>query len=252
MTAISILLPSIRPELAKQRISEFAEHIHQIDYEVVLVSPFSVDLPRVVHIQENERRGVIHAMNEAYKAASGEMVVLWSDDAKIQPQAIENIVKFTKSQDGLFAAGFRKKDETGRESEQWSVYGKLYVGWLCATKKTIDAAGGLFDPVFRNYWADPDLSLRIHAMGGSVQVCQNAWIEIAQAEDVVKQANLASSFEKDTETFFAKWHPFLGRKRRCEWWEINTPIPYDFKGRVKSVLRKIPFLKKLKDACSGL
>lgn len=246
MPEISILLPSIRPDLAQRCIEEFAATAAQVDYEIILVSPFDISLPRVVHIPELERRGVIHAMNEAYRIASANLVVLWSDDARPLPGSLEQMRRFMYQHPGPLLAGFRKRDTTGRESEQWSVYGKLYVGWLCAKKETIEMAGGLFDPAFRNYWADPDLSLRVYRIDGQVAVCPDAWIEIGQAVDEVKQANLSSSFERDTETFFAKWQDRMGARRQV-WWRINTPIPYDLEGRVRGLLRQIPYLKETVD-----
>ena len=246
MPELSILFPSIRPELARSRIEEFLLLAPEVDFEIILVSPFPIQLPKVVHIPETERRGVIHAMNEAYRAASAPLIMLWSDDARLLTGSLQHMLRFVRLHPGPMLAGFRKRDVSGRESEQWSVYGRLYVGWLCAAKTTIDAAGGLFDPTFRNYWADPDLSLRVLELGGEVEVCQNAWLELEQAEDEVKRTNLSTSFDSDTEAFFAKWQERMGGVRKV-WWRINTPIPYDIPGRVRGWLRQIPYLKEAKD-----
>ncbi|AVT78134.1 hypothetical protein RPPS3_40720 [Rhodopseudomonas palustris] len=246
MTDVSILLPSIRPALARQRIDQFAKTATAVDYEIVVVSPFVVSGPRVVHVQEIERRGVIHAMNEAYRHASAPIVLLWSDDARPLEGSLARMLDFVLQQAEPALAGFRKRAPGGRESEQWSVYGHLYVGWLCASKASIEAAGGLFDPEFRNYWADPDLSLRIHEIGGRVAICPDAWLEIDQAADEVKQSNLSGSFEKDTETFFGKWQSRMGRTPR-HWWQVNTPVPYDLDGWIRHWLRKVPGLKQAND-----
>ena len=251
MPELSILLPSIRPDLARRCIEEFALLADEVDFEVVLVSPFKIQLPRVVHLLEIEKSGVIHAMNEAYSAASAPYIVLWSDDARPLPGCLDKIMHFVRMHPTPMLAGFRKRDELGRESEQWSVFGRLYVGWLCAAKETIESAGGLFDPSFRNYWADPDLSLRVHRLGGHVAVCPDAWIEITQVADEVKQANLSATFDRDTQTFFAKWQELLGGQRKL-WWRVNTPIPYNFSGRVRGWLRQIPYLKEVKDALQSL
>lgn len=247
MPELSILFPSIRPELARNRAEEFLLVAPEVDFEIILVSPFPILLPRVVHIHETERRGVIHAMNEAYRAASAPIIMLWSDDARPLPGSLQHMLRFIRLHPGPMLAGFRKRDVSGRESEQWAVYGRLYVGWLCAAKTTIDAAGGLFDPAFRNYWADPDLSLRVLENGGAIKVCPNAWLEIEQAEDDVKTTNLGISFDSDTETFFSKWNKRMGGKGKV-WWRVNTPIPYDLSGRVRGWLRQIPYLKEAKDS----
>ncbi len=249
MPELSILLPSLRPMEVEKRIAEFSQTNPDVDYELIIVSPFSVAGKKVVHLLEIEKRGVLYAMNEAYKIASGDCIVPWSDDAAPCDNCLKNILEFVKSQpqEIPFVAGFAKVSPHGEGFGQWQVYGKLYVGWLCASKKTIESVGGLFDLIYKNYWGDPDFCLRVWEKGGRVEVCKNAHIKIAQINDEVKSSNLNACFEKDTETFFNRWHDKLGGGRKKIWWRLNCEVPNSFSDRVRAFLRNIPYLKELKD-----
>lgn len=252
MSEISILLPSLRPQAVFRSIDEFLLTNPGVDYEIVVVSPFKVEGDRVIHIVEEKRQGVIQAMNQAYKRASGEHIVVWSDDASPENNCLQCMLDFVKSHDAPFIAGFRLRDIKGKELEQWSVYGKLYVGWLCASKKTFDAVGGLFDSRFKNYWADPDLSLRVWGKEGKVAVCQDAWIKVAQIDDKIKKDNLSAFFDADTEVFFNRWHDEFGKGLTRNWIDINLPVPCSIGGRIRAILRKAPYLRKIKYSVMNL
>lgn len=247
MPAISVLLPSVRQEAADRVISAFLSTQGDFDYEIVLVSPFSVDQPHVRHVPETERGGVVQAMNVALAAAAADYIVLWSDDAMPAQDCLRNIHRFVQDKPAPFVAGFNKREQSGRINEQWSVYAKLYVGWLCTSRETIGKVGNLLDPAFRNYWSDPDFCLRVWDAGGTVDICPDAWVEIVQIDDQVKVSNMGASFERDMNVFFDRWHQKLGRGRPKVWWRINTQIPNSAMGRVRAVLRQVPYLKEIID-----
>jgi GT2 family glycosyltransferase len=247
MPEVSILLPSLREQQVLRRLEEFSETNRELDYEIIVVSPFSVEGDKIVHLQETEQNGVLSAMNNAYAIAKSEFIVLWSDDAIPRENCIQNILEYARQKQGLYAVGFAKEDEKGAGFGQWQVYDKLYVGWLCTSKSTVDSVGGLFDPIFTNYWGDPDLCMRIWENGGSVDVCNTALIQVAQSDDEVKSQNLAKSFSKDTERFLDRWHPKYGKWRRRVWWLINCEVPITANDHIRAALRHIPFLKLLID-----
>ncbi len=253
MPELSILLPSLRYEEVTKRIAEFARTNPYVDYEIIVVSPFAVSGNKVVHLPETEKKGVIFAMNEAYKKASGKYIVPWSDDAAPSDNCLKNILDFVKANEGStpFVAGFAKYDSRGSGFGQWSVYGKLYVGWLCASKNTIEKIGGFFDTAFKNYWADPDFCLRVWDNGGRVEICPDAVIKVQQINDEVKSGNINSCFERDTQTFFDRWHDKLGKGTKKIWWRINCEIPNSYSGYIRHFLRNIPYLKEIKDCISA-
>ena len=252
MAELSILLPSLRPDAVRRKVEEFLLTNADVDYELVIVSPFKVEGERVVHVPETERRGVIHAINEAYRHDKGQYIVLWSDDATPEHGCLRRMLDFVRNKPIPFLASFRRRGLNGKEAEQWAVYGKLYAGWLCAARQTFDRVGGLFEPSFKNYWADPDLSLRVWKQGGKVEVCKDAWIGVEQIDDQVKSDNLSSSFDKDTSVFFERWHSEFGKGARKVWTDINVPVPHSLGGHVRAVLRRVPLLRKIKRSVANL
>ncbi|MDX9690771.1 MAG: glycosyltransferase [Alphaproteobacteria bacterium] len=245
---ISVILPSLREKSVNSRIQEMAACNPDCDYELLIISPFDVEGPHVVHIKEHVRRGVIYAMNDAYRYAKGHFIVLWSDDAQPTPNCLNAIADFVADKKPPFLASFRKQLSNGKETEQYSIYGRLAPGWLCTTKETIEMVGGLFNPILKNYWADPDLAMRVWDKGGSAEVCREASITILQANDDIKQQNLTASFQKDMDTFFNIWHEKYGDGKPRIWWKINKQIPLDLMGHVREFFREIPYLKQLVDA----
>lgn len=224
MPEISIILPSLRPELVLQRIKEFYKTNRDSDYEIIVVSPFKVRGDRVVHIYERELAGTIHAHNVAYENSSGRYIVPWADDTSPTTGCLSNMLRFVKSRKEPFIGAFRIKDRRGGELSHWAVYGKLYAGFACFSKKTVELAGGYYDPVYKGYWADPDMCLRNWERGGKVEVYPNAWVVTENLVDGVVTNNLSKYFDKDAETFFNRWHGRLGKGMERTFEAVNKPI----------------------------
>ncbi len=171
MPEVSIILPSLRPEAVLQRIKEFSITNKDVDYEIVVVSPFTIKQDRVVHIYEEKQLGTVHAHNIAYKNSSGEYVVWWADYTSPTTNCLSNMLSFIKGRKEPFIGSFSVKDGRGRKIPRLGVYGKLYACFGCASKNTINLIGGYFDSVYKCYWADPDMCLRAWQNGGKVKVC---------------------------------------------------------------------------------
>src|SRR5215813_11581987 len=129
MPEIAILLPSLRRSAVSRRIIEFSATNPDVDYEIVIVSPFQVQGRNVLHVPEEERRGVIRAVNAAYANTSAEYIAVWSDDASPDFQCLGKMLDFLKTKNGPVIGSFRKRNANGKELEQWSVYGRLYGSW---------------------------------------------------------------------------------------------------------------------------
>ncbi len=223
MPEVSITLPSLRPEAVLQRIKQFSMTNKGVDYEIIVVSPFPVKEERVIHVYEKEPSGNVPAHNIACKNSSGEYIVYWSDDIYPTANCLANMLRFVKSKEKPFIGAFRLRRQ-GQEKTQWTVYGKLYAPIGCVSRKTLDLIGQYFDPVYRAYWADPDMCLRTWEKGGRVEVCPDALVEDANMMDEVRGKSWDRFFAKDTETFFNRWHDKLGKGTEKDWRRINRPI----------------------------
>ncbi len=194
---ISIILPSLRRRAVIRRIKEFSG-----DYEIIVVSPFIVK--GAVHIYEPYPLGSIHAHNLAYRNCSGDYIMWWADDTSPTENCLENMVNFVKGKD-LFIGSFRVKDRRGTELVQWSINGKLYACFGCVARETLDSIGGYFNPMYKSYWADPDMSLRVWGKGGRVEVCPDAWVITEGISDKISVENSKKYFQQDMETFVKRW-----------------------------------------------
>jgi len=251
---VSIILPSLRPDAVRQRIKEFAATNGDVDYEIIVVSPFILKEDRVVHIYEEKPLGTIHAHNIAYGRSSGEYIIPWSDDALPTPKCLSNMLTFVKSHRGPIIAAFRLKDKQGRELALWCVYGKPIAAWGCLSKKTINLIGGYYDTAYKSYWADPDMCLRAWGKRVKVKACPNAWVVMDHIMDSVRTDSWNKYLAQDTETFLNRWHNKLGkgiaRSDVEKDWTIIVTDWHSTRQKLLSALypklARIPYLRKIK------
>jgi len=222
MPELSILLPSLRRDAARQRIEEFAQTNGDTDYEIVLVSPFD-DLrgDRVVNVPEPEACGSVAGTITAYEHSSAPYLAYWSDDVSPTPRCLTRMLDFVKGKPAPFIGSFRVRDLAGREFPHRTVYGRLYADWGCLSRESIDEAGGFFDAGYRVYWADPDLSLRTWLNNGCVGICPDEWIERNDIADPLKESNRTCHFLQDAEVFLDRWHAQMGDGLKRAWYEVN-------------------------------
>ena len=164
---VSILLPSLRPQAVAKRVLEFETTNPNCNYEIIVVSPFSIVAPRVVHVLEEQPQGAIGACRLALEHAKGDLIFYWSDDCSPTTDCLQTMAGFVRAHRSPFIGSFRILNGSGSEAAQWQAYDQLYACWGCLSRATLHEVGGFFDPIFRNYWADPDLSMRAWATAPS-------------------------------------------------------------------------------------
>ena len=224
MPIISILLPSLREEAVLERIEEFSLTNSNVDYEIIVVGPFTITKERVISIYEAKPEGCYAAMRSAYENSRGEWIVYWSDDASPVEHCLSNMLNFIRKDKWPFIGAFSLKNKQGRHLPQWSVYGKLYASWGCISKDTVNMIGGLFDPVFKSFWGDPDMCLRAFQKDIRVKICPNACALIRQIKDNIKNNNLIAYFNSDMETFLNRWHDRFCKGIKREFSSVNKPM----------------------------
>jgi hypothetical protein len=75
----------------------------------------------------------------------------------------------------------------------------------------------MFDVEYEYSWTDVDLSLRCWMSGGTVEVCQNAFVVPRQINDDIYKEHRSKYWDQDVKTFLDKWQKILGEK-----YEIKT------------------------------
>ena len=82
MVDVSILLPSLREDAARNVIDWINYFKVPYKYEIVLVAPFHIDKPNVLCVKDNGPfLGSIKPINDGYAASSGRYITLAGDDA---------------------------------------------------------------------------------------------------------------------------------------------------------------------------
>lgn len=211
---ISIVIGSIRP----LQLTSCLDSIHcctgDINYEVVVVSPFEVPQhPKVVHVREKELRGYYNAIADGCEAAQGDYIIHIADDCRATPQWASNMIAFMNFHQGeIFEGSFRHFDVRGERPEQGH-YGKLIAPFICIGRETLSRVGGMImDTNYRRFFGDPDLSLKVWANGGNVLSAPDAWIYHCDYDDDQYKKAYNQYFEKDRQTFINRWYPVFGRQ----------------------------------------
>lgn len=229
MPEVSITLPSLRREAVLRMIKELSMTNGNVDYEIIVVSPFTVKEDRVVHIYEENALGNIHAANVAYENSSGKYIMTWCDDVFPTINCISDMLNFVKNENDPFIGSFKIRYRQGHEHPQFGVYDKLYACYGFCSRDTINLIGGYLDTVYKSHWADPDIALRTWEKGGKVKVCPNAYVIMDHIDDEVTRNNSKKYFDNDKITFLNRWHDKLGKgiDRNLvnnQWNIINKPI----------------------------
>ncbi len=222
-TEISILLPSLRPELLKRSIQEFDSTNSNVDYQIVVVSPFKVQAHKVKWIFEGEPRGSVWATNIAYTYSEGRYAVYFSDDVSPTKDCLKTMLAFMKDKETPFIGAFKMLTPEGRQIGPFGAYNKLYPCYGCLSEETCALLEGVFYHKFLYSWCDIDLAMRCYSKGGKVEICQDACVIPRQVEDDIYK-NHRQTFNQDFNTFCDLWHPTYGGDLPREIGAINHKL----------------------------
>lgn len=202
---MSVLLPTIRPALIENCLLALSVAM-PTNAEVIVVA----DFPRTSEIPTQwlvrPRRGTVDAINEAYRAAVGDVVFLTNDEAVVAPDALT-----------------RLEAEIARDDRQllsprhvpafpFVYYGRPFAAFPCASKAFINEINDgtwLLDPAYRAFYADPDLSMKVHAAGLPVCEVHDAVLTHFNNQGALgHQENISAYLAADRQTFGARWAHF--------------------------------------------
>ena len=94
-------------------------------------------------------------------------------------------------------------------------FGLMFAPFPFLHRDTIEALGGLYDPIYKSFFADPDLSLRCWAAGGEVSRWPAARLNHRHIKDKIHMRAYNKNFEKDQDTFIQRWG-YLSQYRGVE------------------------------------
>lgn len=222
---ISILIPSLREKLLKQRIVEFALTNPTTQYELIVVSPFEIKESNVIWIKDSPPfRGSVKATNQALGSAKGEYIMYFSDDVSPTKDCLKSMIEFLKTKEEPFLGAYKMTHPGGFTIGPFGAYDRLYACYGCLSKTSLLKLNNLlFDNKFQYSWADIDLSLRIWELGGKVEICENAIVIPKQEDDEVYRSH-RTTFDQDFNTFANKWHSKYGEGITREIGAINRRL----------------------------
>lgn len=208
MKELSIIIPSLRPQELAGCIKSIQNFTEDIDFEIIVISPFSpFDFgfdKRIVWVKRDQRDGVVAAVNAGYPHATGIWITTLSDEVRVMHGWAKNMIDFLKDQKSLDVMGNFRVVEHG-EHPQFLYYGMLFSIFPFLRKSLADKIGGLFDPAFGAFYADPDLGMRVWAACGKVVTCPNAFVFHPYRRDEINERSRLNHEEKDKETFIKRW-----------------------------------------------
>jgi hypothetical protein len=210
---ISITLPSIYPD-ALQRCLAGIKSATRNTYEVLVVSPFRVDEPNVVWIEETERRGCAFAHDVASRRATGEFITAFADDWLYadgwDETVLPDFIDREKRAQGKYLMGLRYDhyDLVG------TVFGIYYANFPFVRRSNLDRYGWI-GPDYRLGFGDADLSLRVWHRGGRCEFSVEKVLRVT-SEDATRKDTVALFSPEDFALFVATWAPIYGKGIRTD------------------------------------
>ena len=200
---ISIVLPTVRPNLIEDCLANIHAACDDVPHEIVVVADFPAKnwhAPWIVR----SRQGVVDAICVGYKYTTGDVIFLTNDETTYGQSCIK-----------LLYEAVQRRPETLWTPKHFPLfdfryYGRVFAAFPCASRALIERLGGFFDPMYRAFYADPDLSMRAHAAGVPVTECSEACIHHYNRGDREGHSqSVAKYFKQDQASFRARWD-YLG------------------------------------------
>jgi GT2 family glycosyltransferase len=211
---LSVIIPSLRREMLNRCLRSIVSNTHDLDCEIIVVSPFSVIEGchyTIKWVEDTKIAGVSYAVNRGLEAAEGEFVTTLSDECLLQPYCFDNAVLFAAAQADNIEIALNLIPNVIPPC-RFEYYGRSYAPFPLLRKSLIEKLGCFFDENYKAFYADPDLSLRVYETGGNVQRCPTAYLSCPSIDDPVHLNNVRKYLEPDRAFFKKRWN-HLGKFR---------------------------------------
>ena len=212
---LSLTLPTLFPGPAARIIENVRATVRDIDYEIVVVSPFEVSGPDIRWIKEETPKGCGAAHAVAYENSTGDVICPLADDAEFRPgwaeDGYQSLLKFERGRP--YAIGIGQTNQM-----VGTVFGIYYPFFPMLRRTTMEAIGGFYLPQLRHHFTDSDFALRIWSIGGACGFTERDYIE-RKPRDTAGFADTAmrldssrnESLKRDMETFLGLWGARYGK-----------------------------------------
>jgi GT2 family glycosyltransferase len=214
---ISVILPSIRPDRVQRTLENLVQCATRADLEILVVADYMPSIPAPLGVRtqwiHRARGGTVDAVNAGYTAASGEHVFITNDETTLDVDCLAVLEGCAKREpEAIYTPRHRPQFN-------FSYYGKTFAAFPFAHRDVFKKAAywtsdpaydHLFDPAYRCFYADPDLSLRAQAVGiPIVEVTATSLAHRNSSRRAGHQENRLMYLYRDQQVFRARWD-FLG------------------------------------------
>jgi hypothetical protein len=204
---ISFLMPTLFPELARPAIDALRLQLRDVEHEFVVVSPARFDGDGVVWIEEVERKGSVVANQRAFEHATGDVVLVITDDFRPGPGLVAETLTAFADPARPFPLALAFPHRMRAIDCVFTAFGRLYPTMFATGRADAAHAGGLFDPAYRQAFADPDFGMRVWKSGGRVRAARAHVREIDDRQTADAAPRNAIAIGEDWERFRRAWGP---------------------------------------------
>lgn len=221
---VSFTLPTLFPEAVHRAIDNINATVREVDFEIVVVSPFPVEGPRVVWVDEGEPRGNCGAHTLAFEKATGDVIAPMCDDVLLLPGAAEKALRFLmerETQAPAYVLGLAPYSQV-----MGTVFGMYYPYFPMLRRSVIERIGGYYRTCFRSHFGDVDIGMRVWDAGGRCEVTPFPVLHFLDVHDDFSAEQRSRAQRRDMETFLTLWAGKYGRDwDRAEVEDFNLDMP---------------------------
>jgi hypothetical protein len=197
---ISVILPTIRPTHIARTLANLRAAAQFVPTEIIVIADFpapSCEPHSPWYVRQ--RQGVIDAIALGERVARGEYLFVTNDETTLEPDCLHQLYQAAVARPG------RLLTPNHQPPFPFVYYGKPFAAFPFAHRDLIQQLGGLLDPAYRAFYADPDLSMRAHAAGVPVEQVDTAVMYHWNQHDAAHHAAVAAYLDGDRATFRSRW-----------------------------------------------
>ncbi|MBM3549739.1 MAG: hypothetical protein FJX54_22600 [Alphaproteobacteria bacterium] len=228
---LSLTFPTLFPGPAHRTIENVRSTLSDIDYEIVVVSPFEVSGERVRWISEEAPRGCGAAHATAFANSTGDVICPLADDAQFRAGWVQDGFRTLalNERERPYAVGIGQTNEI-----VGTVFGIYYPFFPMVRRATLEKVGGFYSPDLKHHFTDSDFAFRILSIGGACGWTDGHYIDriprdVTGTGEIALRLNIArnEALAKDTAAFLAKWQSRYGQGWQTDQLHhFNIDVPY--------------------------
>lgn len=221
---VSFTLPTLFPDAIHRAIANINASVREVDYEILVVSPFPVEGPRVVWVEEGEPRGNCGAHAMAFEKSTGDVVAPMCDDVLLLPGAVEKALRFMMEREVPnpdYVLGLAPHSQM-----MGTAFGIYYPYFPMLRRSTAARIGGYYRTCFRSHFGDVDIGLRAWDAGGRCEATPFPVLHFLEVHDDFSKEQRTKAQRRDMETFLSLWAVKYGSEWDCsEVEKFNMDMP---------------------------